>query len=95
MDITFMNYIPTPGEKHLGIATVNYKNMILLRFKVTAGRDGKGTFIACASHKVGSGMGSDAYTPSFVLDSRIEHEQVLKLIRENIPQHAISDELPF
>lgn len=79
MEIKFVDYIETPDEKHLGIVTVNYKDLMYLRFKVSPGKDGKGYFIKSPSYKVG-----ENYMDAIMVDSRIENEKILSCAREGI-----------
>ena len=83
MDIEFVNYKATPGEKHHGIATVNFNNMILLRYKISPAKDGTGWFPNTASYKVSEG-GMESYLPSFLIDSRSVHEKVITCIRDGV-----------
>lgn len=97
----FVNYIPTPGEKQLGIATINYGS-VLLRFRINAGKDGTGFYITPSAHKLG-----ERYFDSFEIDSKREHTRVMNLIRDNVNKlinqpkemplsaSAFDGELPF
>ena len=99
MDMEFLHYIPTPGEKQLGIASVNYGSL-LLRFRINAGKDGTGFYASPSAHKIG-----DKYYDSFEIDSRREHEKLMKLIRDNVtalmqmpkdmPMSASTFDVPF
>lgn len=84
MDIKFMEYVETPTEKHLGIATIMYGSM-LLRFKIQPGKDGQGFYAQSASHKV-TENGQDKYLESFLVDSRIEHGKMMDIVREGVKQ---------
>jgi len=78
MDIEFVEYIPTPGEKALGIATISY-GTLLLRFRINPGKDGNGFYALPAAHKIG-----DKYVDSFEIDSRREHAKMIDIVRENV-----------
>jgi len=82
----FLGYQPTPGEKHLGIATIKMWGRLILRWKVIPNKDGSGFFCGAASYKVPdpSGAGGDCYTEAFMLDSRSEHEAVQNFIRAHV-----------
>ena len=71
----FVRYEATPGEKHLGIATVKAYGRIVLRYKIVPNKDGSGFFPAAASYKLPSHGGEDAYISAFLLDSRSEEEE--------------------
>ncbi len=78
MEIEFVDYTPTPGEKSLGVATINY-GPILLRFRINAGKDGHGFYPSPLAHKVG-----DKYVNSFEIDSSREYTKILEVVRENV-----------
>lgn len=83
MDIKFVEYKLTPGEKHLGIVTILFESKIFLRYRISEGKDGKGMFPSPASYKVTEG-GVDSYLPAFVIDSRMMHEEVMTVIKQGI-----------
>lgn len=87
MDIKFIEYKLTPGEKHLGIVTILLDSKIFLRYRISEGKDGKGMFPSAASYKVTEG-GVDAYLPAFVIDSRMAHEQIMTVIKQGIHDSA-------
>jgi hypothetical protein len=83
MNFEFLDYLPTPGEKHLGIARVKCWGKIVLRYKIVPKKDGGGVFPGCASYKVVDG-GEETYVPAFVLDSNSDREDVEALIRKGV-----------
>lgn len=87
-NIKFKRYIATPGEKHLGIAEVYYKD-ILLRYKVIPGKEG-GWYLQPSSHKIND-FGEDRYVPSFMIDSRTADEEVLACVRSNVKSFIAID----
>jgi hypothetical protein len=94
-DFEFIKYEPTPGEKHLGLATVKAFGKILLRFKVIPAKNG-GFFSAPLSCKLPDGT----YTPSFILDSRCDEEELFTIIRKNVKPFQkqmpiVNEEIPF
>lgn len=103
----FVKYEATPGEKHLGIATVKAYGRIVLRYKIVPNKDGSGFFPAAASYKLPSHGGEDAYISAFLLDSRSEEEELNAMIRASVkeaikrqaPSNSVfasaSDEVPF
>lgn len=79
MEITFIDYKKTPSEKYLGIATVNFNNLVYLRYKIVQGKDGNGYFVAPASYKI-----DDYYVPCFVVDSNMTKERINTVIRKGV-----------
>ena len=78
MEIEFVDYTLTPGEKSLGVATITY-GTLLLRFRINAGKDGHGFYPSPLAHKIG-----DRYVDSFEIDSRREHAKMIDIVRENV-----------
>ncbi len=72
----FIDYLPTPGEKYLGIITVKLYGKIQVLYKWSERKDGKGCFANPASFKIG-----DDYEPSILVDSRIEEKEIMDVIR--------------
>jgi len=104
----FVKYEATPGEKHLGIATMKAFGKIVLRYKIVPNKDGSGFFAASASYKMPSNGGEDAYISAFLLDSRSDEEEMTAMVRANVkkfitphPQAPVStsnfsnEEVPF
>ena len=87
MDIKFIEYKMTPGEKHLGIVTILLDDKIFLNYRISEGKDGKGMFPSPASYKITEG-GLESYIPAFVIDSRRTHDQIMALIRQEIHDSA-------
>jgi hypothetical protein len=84
----FVKFEATPGEKHLGIATVKaFEGKITLRYKIVPNKDGSGFFPASASYKMPQVGGEDVYIGSFLLDSRSDEEEMNALIRANVKKH--------
>ncbi len=78
-NLEFLSYIPTPGEKYIGIATVKLYGKIILRYKIVATKEGNSYFPAPASYKAG-----DEYVHAFMLDSMSENDELKKLIMHNV-----------
>jgi len=70
----FIDFKKTPGEKHLGIATIKY-NGIILRYKIIPTKDGKNCFAAPSAYKVTENY-EDRYIPAFVIDSQTDDQRV-------------------
>lgn len=87
MDFEFIDYTPTPGEKHLGLAKVKCWGKIVLRFKIVPTKDGSGAFPAAASYKIVEN-GADRYVPAFILDSNSDKEDLEGLIKSNIKRYT-------
>lgn len=83
MKIEFVKYINTPQCKFMGLAEVLLDGKILLRYKITAGKDGKGLFPVSASYCIESVEGN-TYLPAFLIDSRIIEDEIKALIMQNI-----------
>ncbi len=83
MNFEFMDFVPTPGEKHLGIARVKFYGKIVLRYKIVAKKDGLGYFPTVASYKMPTPDGSDSYASAFTIESNSDKEDVEQLIRVN------------
>jgi hypothetical protein len=92
MDIKFIEYKLTPGEKHLGIVTILFDNKIFLRYRISEGKDGKGMFPSPASYRITEG-GVDSYLPAFVIDSRMLHEQIMTIIKQGIHESSHKPEI--
>lgn len=67
----WLKFIPTHGEKHLGVAIIRYDRRFILRFKVMPSENG-GYWIVSPSLKTGNVSGKDKYEPAFSLDSEYE-----------------------
>lgn len=107
----FIGYKETPGEKHLGIATVKAYGKIILRFKVLTAKTGA-LFCAPSSYKIVD-YGEERYIPCFTVDSVSENDELVHMITSNVnrllkdrscasavsPQKmekpSFNDELPF
>ena len=87
MTFEFLNYIPTPGEKHIGIAKIKAFGKIILRYKLVSRKDGQGFFPMPASYKMPSADGQDNYVSAFMLDSNSDKEDVEELIRLNVRKY--------
>jgi hypothetical protein len=61
-DFEFIEYIQTPNERHLGIATVLLYGKVFHKYKILPTKDGNGFFPVPASYKVG-----DKYIHAFGL----------------------------
>jgi len=86
----FMNYVPTPEEKYMGVATTRHTldngNKLILRWKCVPNKEGEGYFIVPASMKMAdtSGQGQNVFAESHMLDSRSDHEDLMKFIRTHV-----------
>lgn len=93
MDIQLLKYIPTPGEKQVGIAVVRFERRFIFRLKLSAKQEG-GYWVQAPALKTGSTDGKDRYEAAFQLDSSYEWDEVrnfvldecLKLMRAAQPQ---------
>ena len=86
-NIEFISYEPTPEEQYMmGIATVSLYGKIILKFKIVEKKDGTTFFVAPANYRVADGGGSYKYIDAIMLDSRMEHEELMGLIRQGVNQ---------
>lgn len=83
----FMEYTPTPNEKHLGIVKVKCWGKIVLRYKIVQKKDGNGFFPVAASYKMSSSDGEDNYVNAFALDSNSDKEDLENLIKSSIKRY--------
>ncbi|MDC7243677.1 MAG: hypothetical protein PQJ44_07050 [Sphaerochaetaceae bacterium] len=87
----FIEYLDTPQEEWFrGIATVRLYGKIILRFKIVNKKDGTGYFVAPANFRVSDGE-QNKYLDACMLDSRMEHEDLLKMIRSNVNRFMNGD----
>lgn len=97
----FISFEPTPGEKHVGILTVRIFGsvVIVLRYKIVAKKDGSGYFPTCASYKMPNRMPSDEYDECFMLDSRVDNDQLIKFMMGHFHQwqkaQPVANSTPF
>jgi hypothetical protein len=84
----FLRYEPTPGERHLGIATIRLYSKIVLRYKIVPTKDGAGFFPAPASYKIPAINGEEErYISAFTLDSQCEKEELDSFIKAHVKSH--------
>jgi hypothetical protein len=77
--VEFISFKATPGEKHLGIASVRYLGKITLRYKIMPGKE-RGIFANPASYKI-TVDGEDKYTPSFMIEMNSDAEEVMNCVK--------------
>ena len=80
--VKFIEYKQTPGEKHLGIATVLINDIIFIRYKINPGKNG-GYFPNPPSYKTIE-YGTEIFIPAFVIESNMLKEQVDSCIKSNV-----------
>ena len=83
----FLGFVPTPNEKHLGIAAVKLYGKLILRYKIVQTKDGTSTFPAASSYKI-TDVGGERYIPAFILDSNSENESLMAFIKTNMKNLA-------
>lgn len=79
----FISYIPTPQEKHFGIATVKLYGKIILRYKIANNKDNTNFYSSAPACKIVQD-GADRYLPAHLLDSRSENDDLEAFIRMNV-----------
>jgi hypothetical protein len=81
----FMGWNATPGEKHMGIATIRLERRFIIRFKVAPSSNGQGLWVTVASYKTGTKPdGKDAYESAFEFDSSYERKQAESFIESQV-----------
>lgn len=83
-NIEFLQWIPTQGEKHLGIAVVRYERRFIFRFKVLPEQSGNGLWVNVAAFKTGIRNGKDFYEECFQLDSIYDDRALKDFVKENV-----------
>lgn len=83
---TFIKYEPIENESFLGIATVSYLGRLILRYKISPTKDGKSFFASAASYKM-KRDGEDVYVPCFMIDSRIEEDEIREIVRSGVKEY--------
>ena len=80
----FISYKATPNDKFMrGYAVVRCYGKVILKYKEMTKKDGSGTFFAAPSYTIDEG-GEKSYVSAFGLDSRMEEEMVMDLIRDGV-----------
>lgn len=82
----FLGYEAVEGEKFLGIATIRAWGKIILKYKVTPGKDGHGFFCSEASIKNGIDIstGKDNFERCWMLESNYENELLKKFLKAHV-----------
>lgn len=88
-NVEFMSYIPTPDEKHEGVATIRVDRRFIFRFKINANPKGEGYFSNAPSLKI-----HDNYYPSFSFDSSYEFDEIKKFVLENVKSIIMQHNAP-
>lgn len=84
-DKQFLKFVPTPGEKHLGIAVIRWKGAIILRYKIIPSQDGSGYWVSPGGVKTGiTPEGKDKYEEWFALDSSYEKEEMRDFVLASV-----------
>jgi len=78
----FVDFVPTPGEKHIGIITVRIHGdpIATVRYKMVARKDGSGYFPNIASYKMPNRMPGEEYDECYMLEMRSDHDALIKFI---------------
>jgi len=85
MQFNIIDFLPTPGEKYLGV--VRFKSgdgKMTFRYKIQMKKDGSGYFPCAASIKGPSIEGRDNYLNSFEFDSAQDREDLEHAIRQAV-----------
>jgi len=78
----FVDFIPTPNEKHLGVISVRIHGdpISLVRYKIVARKDGTGVFPNIASYKMPDRMPGEEYDESWMPEMRSDYDSLVKFI---------------
>lgn len=91
MDVEFLNYVETPGEKYLGVAIIRVNRSIILRYKIIRTKTGS-LFAAPASYKVPDPNNpSGKFIPAFAIDSSYDNQQINEMILDNVMKRGVSN----
>ena len=82
-EFEFVSFDKTPEDKHIGIASVKAYGKILLRYKVIPTKEGNGYFISPFRARLVIDE-QENYIPAFIIDSKIDDEEINTLVRSNI-----------
>lgn len=83
-NLEFLEYIETPGEKHLGIAVIRYEKAIIFRFKISPNAENGGVFCNAQALKIGEKNGKPDYAKAFEFDSTYESKSIIKFTTEKV-----------
>lgn len=83
MDLQFLKYIPTPGEKAVGIAVIRMDRKFIFRFRILPSEQG-GYWITTAAMKTGVYNGKDKYEDAFQFDSTYEKDEVHAFVLQHV-----------
>lgn len=85
MELEFLKYQETPGEKFEGVATIRIDRRFIFRFKLI--NTEKGKFLGTASIKAGQkDDGRDQYLEAFQFDSNYESDTIKNFVLAEIKQ---------
>lgn len=83
--LEFLEFVKTPGEKHIGIATVRLDRRFVFRFKVSPSVNANSIWITKAAYKCGTRQdGKDNYEDAFEFDSSFEKKHIESFVEENV-----------
>jgi hypothetical protein len=82
-EFRFIKYEATPGEKHLGIATVKVYDKVILRYKIVPTKEGSSYFAAPPSYKI-TENGQERFISGFTVDSVSDNEDLSTFIKQNV-----------
>jgi len=94
--VEFVDFILTPNDKSIGIATVKLYGKLFMRYKILPNKDASGFFSSPSSFKVNKD-GVEAFLPSFMIDSRSEENTIKALIHDSVKRllPSAKEEAPF
>src|SRR5574337_966154 len=92
MDIRLVSFLPTPGQGQIGIATINFNEMVYLRFKVKAKKGTEGYYVLPASYKIDDADGKATFLPAFTIDSGFAKEKIEIIVKDAVKNYG---DMPF
>lgn len=92
--LEFLSFVKTPGEKHIGIATIRLDRRFIFRFKIAPSAHANSLWITKAAYKAGTRQdGKDNYEEAFEFDSSFEKKHIDSFVEENV--NAILNQKPI
>ena len=78
----FVEFVPTPNEKHLGILSVRIHGdpISLVKYKISPRKDGKGVYPNIASYKMPDRAPGEEYDECWMPEMRSDNDSLIKFI---------------
>lgn len=83
--LEFLSFVKTPGEKHIGIATIRLDRRFIFRFKIAPSAHANSLWITKAAYKAGIRPdGKDNYEEAFEFDSSFEKKHIDAFVEDHV-----------